>query len=520
MAVAIKIKNMIRGLVGIKYPKTETEFVPIVQEKTTDDGGIGKLIQALNPHIKTKQDIYSTYGELRSNPLVQSLLSKVVLDILYKGRSEISPLIIIEYPDPSLKEILEKQVDTFKLETHIKESLFDTLLYGEYYLKIDYNNTELDDTYNYNDLIPIYSRGQVNKYLKLSKSTGLVYTSGNTYNLEIGANEVFSLSLALPGHRIKLEVKDKSGSKYYVNIPSPFVNSASIPLLNSTIMMEKLIPLSQLMKIDRGQIVNVSVPPGTPIQQMFDICKRYEMELNSKSKDMSSMTVDDILATFGKYKCIPSAGDRKASMELRDLPAPESIEVTDFEYMNGVLANRLGVPLSYIITTDREDTPRSLLTYLFKIAFIRQSIARSVHAFLSNYMNYRRNIQGNKSLTFDPKKLKVKLPAVPGTQTLDAVDIADATSAVLSNVQRIIQDFVDTLAEAPPSVNKVVLLDILNDKLEPIIGRRVFDSSKADEKVKPGFEALQIEKEINKRLLKAINEKKTEDVGNEPNKSK
>lgn len=486
MASVSKIKNMIRGFVGIKYPKEETELMPILPELNKTDG-IGVLLQALSPHIKSKQDIYKVYTELKNNPLVQSLLSKVSLDVLYKGRPVNTDLVNIEYPDETVKEILEKQITNFKIEQNIQENLFDTLLYGEYYTEIDWNNGELDDKYNYNEIMPVYLRGEVNKYLKLGKSVGLTYTSGNTYDIEIPKENIFRLSLALPGHRTKLEVKDKSGSKYYVNIPSPFINPAAIPLLNSAMMMEKLIPLSQLMKVDRGQIINVSVPPGTPIEQMFTICKRYEMELNAKSKDLTSMSVDDILATFGKYKCIPSVGDRKASMELKDTPAPESMETTEFEYVNGLLSNRLGVPMSYIITSDREDSPRSLLTYLMKVAFIRHSIAESVKTFLIDYMKYRRVVQGNKSLVFDAKKLRVKLPSVPGTETLDSVDIADATSAVLSNVQRIIQDFVDTLGTAPPSVNKKVLLDVLNDKLEPIIGRRVFDAEKADEKPKGEF---------------------------------
>ena len=124
------------------------------------------------------------------------------------------------------------------------------------------------------------------------------------------------------------------------------------------------------------------------------------------------------------------------------------------------------------------------------------------------YVNYRNDKKG-ANIKLDEEELKVKLPTVPGTETLDSVDIADATSNVLSNVQRIIQDYVDTLTEAPPEVDKKVLLNVLNDKIEPILGKRPFDTSKIKEKIQPiGTESLRIEKMINKRLLEMVNNKK------------
>lgn len=103
--------------------------------------------------------------------------------------------------------------------------------------------------------------------------------------------------------------------------------------------------------------------------------------------------------------------------------------------------------------------------------------------FLINYFEYRK--RENPSIELDPEQLIVKLPTVPGTESLDSVDYADAMTGTLSNVQRIIADFTTMLKDVGPEVRKANLLRVLNARLYPIIGDEVFDVQAAETPANP-----------------------------------
>lgn len=241
----------------------------------------------------------------------------------------------------------------------------------------------------------------------------------------------------------------------------------------SITLMERLIPISELMKIDRQQLVSISVPPNTPIQQMFDICKEFEKQVNSRLPEGAVSgfdSIESIVSSFGKYKCIPSVGGQKASMETRDKPMSGEVSPEGFNYLISTLASRLGVPIYYIIGTsgDAQEDPKVIFSYLLKLKYMRLRIAESIHAFLVGYMKFK----GYKK--FDPNNLTIKLPEIPGTDSLDTTDYMDAMTAVLNNVQGLISGFGQILTDPPPYLDTKVLVDILNAKLEPILGTKLF----------------------------------------------
>jgi len=486
MATKSAIVKSIKKMVGIQYDVTEQpQYIPVVPDDFDQANGgksksYGELLGELSPHLETKKQIYDTYTKLR--PIIEPLLNKVVVDVLHKGRTDGEEFITIKYEgNPEIESILIKQVETFRLELQIIETLFDALLYGEYYQKIDYTNNELDDCYEYNDIMPVYSAGKIKKTMKVDQSG---YSSKD--NKDIDHKELYIISISMPGYRIRLKVKDKeNGSKYYLRIPSPFVPTSAIGLLMSISIMEKLIPLIQLMKLDRGQLVTIPVPVGTPINQMFDICREYEKQINTRMKDsITSLTfesIDDIVSSFGKYKVLPSVQGtgQKASMDSRDLPAARDVQFSDFDYLLTSAANRIGVPLSYMVSgTTIQDDPKATLQYLMKLRFIREKIADSIFHFLCNYVSYRRQNKGDAALSeFKAKNLEVILPVVPGTESIASVDYMDAMSATLNNVQTIISNFGSVVKDPPAGLDISKMMDIVNGKLRPILGQDVFDLS-------------------------------------------
>jgi len=478
----INLEKRLKSLLGIRYTVSEPEFYPIIPDlKDNKNNLIQQLLDGLRGQIGSKKQLFKTYTELQNQPLVESLLLKVITDLLWKGRGEQKPLLEVEYtPDKGVQNDLNEIIKNFRIEDHITECMFDLLLFGEYYYYIDWANTEIDDRYDYPDLLPVYTRGEVEKVL-YTASTNTLHKYGEfTRDKFIESHEVFILSL--PSRRMKIKVRDESGSEYYVKIPIPFVIPSAITLLNSLALMEKLIPLTQVMRMDRGQIVNISVPPNTPIKQIFEICKEYEKQLNSTlNLNLSLNTMEEILSSFGRFKCIPSLNTGKADMGVRDQPEPRTVDLRDMEYLVATIANRIGVPVSYIIDLGQgQEDPKTLLTYLQKLHFIRKEIGKGVKRFLLNYLEYRRT-SGEKYKMIKSDELKVKLPPVPGIETLDAIDVADSLSGMLSNIQRIIDDFnrmFQETEETLPELDRRAMLDILNTKLEPILGRKIFDLKK------------------------------------------
>lgn len=477
----INIEKRLQSMLGIKYTVSEPEFYPIMPEIRN---GRNKLIQqlfdSLRAQVGNKRQIYKTYTELQSQPLVESLLMKVSVDLLWKGRAESKPFLEVEYlPDKEIQETLNEVLKNFHVENHIAESIFDLLLFGEYYFHIDWKNTEIDDKYDYPDLLPVYTRGEIDKVLTTMVSENIIHKfSEFSDNNFVEPDNV--LVISLPGRRFKVKVKDETGSEYYVKIPTPFVIPSAITLLNSLALMEKLIPLTQVIRMDRGQIVTISVPPNVPVKQIFDICKEYEKHLNSTlGLNLSYNSMEEILSSFGRFKCIPSLNTGKAEMGVRDQPEPRTVDIHDLEYLVNTIANRIGVPVSYIIDLGQQEDPKTLLSYLQRLHFIRVEIGKSVRVFLLNYLEQRRK-SGERFKMIKPDELKVKIPSIPGLDTLDAIDVADSLSGMLSNVQRIIDDFGRVFAadENLPELDRKAMLDVLNTKLEPVIGRKIFDLSK------------------------------------------
>ena len=84
-----KAKKALMSLVGIHYTVDDPEFIPIMfgDDRLMQDKTLGELVQELSKYLSNKKEIYNTYTEIRqTNHLVVSLLNKVAIDILYKGR--------------------------------------------------------------------------------------------------------------------------------------------------------------------------------------------------------------------------------------------------------------------------------------------------------------------------------------------------------------------------------------------------------------------------------------------------
>lgn len=488
MSAIEKAKQRIRGLLGIVYDKTETEFMPIIPQTSLGDRGIGGmresiglLLSSLAPHVKNKNSIYKTYSGLKTVHIVESILDKVSIDLMQKGRVQGEPFISVQYePDKKIQDILQTTVEVFNIERNIQEVLFDFLCYGEYFLRVDYKNSELDDQYNYNDALVVYTRGVPSKCILINTKRDLLALKGaksqeQLLNKGAGVENFFILSL--PGPRIKLAMKDRTGTQFYVKIPKPFISPYTIELINMLLLLEKLIPLSQLIKLDKGQLLTAPVPPGTPVGQIFNICKEYENWLNNNNNlDITSTDVNDLMKHFGKYKVIPTLGE-KGSAEVRDLPSPQELTFDNFEYIIKALTSRLNIPTNYIINGMEEDSPKSILLYFNRLKQIREGMADSIKHFLLHYMTYRQTEMESK-IFINPKELKVVLPPIPGTESLDSIDYQDSLSGTLSNIHRILEDYSRLLTEPNKAIDKEALVTLLNSKVSPLLGGNLFKYDK------------------------------------------
>jgi hypothetical protein len=482
-------KTMLKSMLGIVYDQVEDgQVVPIIptedplirrQNSGKNSQSLGEIWNEITPHIKGKESIGKRYNRLREINVVESILGKVRNDILTKGRQQGDSLIEIIYDGSAdVEDICNSVLKTFQMEKVIEETLYDFLLFGEYILDIDWKGSELDDKFDYNDIMSVYSRGKVVECFKLKSRKTRSSTGTESYQTQM-AETIDSNTLLifqLPGNRIKLEVYDKSDNRYYVKIPTPFISPYALELLNILLLLEKLIPLSQLVRIDKGQMLTAPVPPGTPVNQVFDLVKEYENKLNAKRStdiDFEMLDINELMRYFGKYKVIPVLGE-KGGAEVRDLPQPADLQFENFDYVLRALSSRLNIPTHYIINSDTPEQPREVLNYFNRIKSIRENIAESVKVFLVNYFEYRKTSE-NSNVKLDIDKLTVRLPSVPGTESLDSVDYIDALSGTLANVYTILDNFKNLINAPEKGLMKQNIVNMMNQKLQPILGADMFE---------------------------------------------
>jgi len=453
-------------------PKNNTDHVlnllerasssSILQSNYNSFDSLGKkLVKGLMPCVNSKQESIRAYDELMNFHVVDTIIYSVSMDVLYRNREEGTPFFTVDSSNEKNEKVLNQVLKTFSIDNIIPEVISKTLLYGEYAVFVDYENSELDDRLMQGEWLSIYERGKFAKmYVKGEKSAK---DSFPHYEPKDPKNYViFRLKPVVK----RTEILSDSDSKYYVYRGRPLLPLSAVPVIKNIKLLEMLAPLTDLMNIQSKQTVYMRVPPGTDADKGFRLAAKYEKLVNlDRSSGSSSDDIDGLLDNIGRARVIPLFGD-KGAVEYQERPVPREVDSEKVDTYLRRLSALAHIPVTYLGVQDDSGTS---LKYLQLLKSIRSSLAAGVRDFLYNYTQ-------SKNIAIDYGDIKVKVPNVPGADQLAQADYADATTQVISAIADSVDQFATILDVEGNKIDKQKVVDYFNERTRSLTGTDIFNS--------------------------------------------
>ena len=134
----------------------------------------------------------------------------------------------------------------------------------------------------------------------------------------------------------------------YCRIGRPLLYGV-ISKIKELILLEQLIPSSQLNRIVSGSLITVNMPPSMDPKEAFEAARKYEDSINSKigiERSTGDISVTDILSTAGKWRVLPQFGDKGALQNINEIKENKTLDdllhtVTD---IRAVICGSIGFP--------------------------------------------------------------------------------------------------------------------------------------------------------------------------------
>jgi len=366
--------------------------------------------------------------------------------------------IVIDASSESLKNKIIETLEETRLSEIVKEILDATLYLGEYLLFFDDENFQIDETFL--DQISwraVYQRGVLSK---------IVVYSNVKDDIESMKDKAIIFRIKyLP---LKIPVLGEDEYPFYAYIGQGIIGIEILNLINTIRLIETLLPINQVLNVAAGQLVYARFPEGpTNIGEAFDIARQYERLLNASVETSSNTTggpisIQDIITSVAKWRVIPLFGD-KGSLEPRELPRPNPIDVQTINYFKQALADAIPLPSSYLGVPESggEGPDRNKLAqYYTMITEIRSAIADLAEIVISKAIHFKKlRISGEYSI------LPIQVSGILENQMGDYFELA---SFVMDSISRSILSIADVRDRSSGYVNMEIMGRILNQLFYPL----------------------------------------------------
>ena len=412
----------------------------------TESGEIidSKYDSLIRNSIQSKKELFEEYHSLLDYYLLPAIIEEYKNAVFYKG---VSNDLFFTYD----KE-LEKEIDLKRLVATFEESFPYILTLGEYMFIVDTENKQLDDRFDQTAWRGLYDRSSLVE----------IVTTNEKDKKEIenffDRNKIIIVRYSVLSKRT--QKISQEGNILYLYESVPLLHKGVFKLINSIKFLEYGSLVTTAQNIERKQLAMLRLPPSTPIEKGFDLAKKYETLLNSLSGN-TSFNIEDLLTNISKFKVIPQFGDKGDLNVKDDIPLKE-IDLNKLEQFKRQLATAIKIDLSAIGLVNQD---RALYgKFIENVNKLRRIFCDTINEFLTKV---------------GLEKYQVKPLILPGEDSVRMLDQVDAMQAVIDGIVRIILSIGDAVDSG--AINKEDFIDVMNDKLELLLNKRILKIPKEKE---------------------------------------
>ncbi len=420
------------------------------------------IASALFPSIQSKKAVKAFHDSLSDHYMLRIIKQSIYHDVFYKFvDNNYLPAglpIVVDASSESLKNKIIETLEEIRLSEIVKEILDATLYLGEYLLFFDDENFQIDETFlDQVSWRAVYQRGALSK---------IVVYSNVSNDIESMKDKAIIFRIKyLP---LKLPVLGEDEYPFYAYVGQGIIGIEILNLINTIRLIETLLPINQVLNVAAGQLIYARFPEGpTNVGEAFDLARQYERLLNASVEVSSGTTggpisIQDIITSVAKWRVIPLFGD-KGSLEPRELPRPNPIDVQTINYFKQALADAIPLPSSYLGVPESggEGPDRNKLAqYYTMITEIRSAIADLAEVVISKAVHFKKlRISGEYSI------LPIQVSGILENQMGDYFELA---SFVMDSISRSILSIADVRDRSSDYVNMEIMGKILNQLFYPL----------------------------------------------------
>lgn len=250
--------------------------------------------------------------------------------------------------------------------------------------------------------------------------------------------------------------------------------------IKELMLLEQLVPASKLSKLSAGTILGVNVPAGYDVNAAMEACRQIEGVINKKvgiDKASGEITVESILATAGKVKCVPVFGNSTGSTQVLQTRSDEPDDLMNStEQIRKLICDSIGVPYEIIYGGSSGEKRGELLKrygrYLRKLKTIQNALVEGIYQIISIHL-------ANKGILFTRKDINITfLNKLVEIDSLDKLEFTDTVVGMLSNIKGFITDLAAEGSILKDYVDAPKFADFLAEQFSAIGMEGVFRSSK------------------------------------------
>lgn len=423
-------------------------------ENDKDPNNLNRLYIELYRSTETKKELSDKLDSIRNYDYVETILRDLSGEVLTRSYDPTHSEFFIFNTDleeySELNEKVNSDLKNLKIYDILADILEDFLLKGQYILKMDYSNDELDDGLDQDTTLPAYTKS---KMVRIFDAEHRILRDPANY-----------LVLNLFSSHKKLKIKSESGSFYYLKLPRGVIPESIIAKINNLKILEALQPLIELQAIDEKMYFHVQFPPGKDATEAYKECRTYEKLLKSMLSLGKADNADQVIEKISTIKVIPLFGNQQ-EMRAVSVNKINRIDLEQIKDLRNAISNAIKIKIDGDNSTNSE--------YYKLVKTIRNCLRISVQEFLIHYIHQKYSIK------IKPDDFELKVPEVQGAEDLDMIDYLNMNQSTYKDTLELLKTTVDQVRAlmGNPLIDEDELLNNLSDKLQKMTGVKVFRNS-------------------------------------------
>lgn len=407
----------------------------------------------------TKKSHIDAIDEIIDYDYIDYVIRELSNDVFYKHVDTNDTFIKASVPEGF--EVLGTKCDKLIKDSCIYEILIDNisnlLSYGELILRIkdDFSVSDEIDQSNY---MPVYKHGKIRKVLDIK----------NKKLLPKDKFLVFTLFKSSKKSTVKTEK-----NIYYTRVPKGIIPYTVINKLNSLKLLEELQPLIELQSIDEKMFFYLRFPSETDVADAHKKVSSYERFLKNILQLQEVKDTSTLADRMSRVRVIPLFGDQ-SEIQQNNISKINRIDQSQVDNIKETISKLININ----IHKDNDNN----VPYLKMITSIRSMIRTSLEYWIKEYV---RSLGGKSSeqLKSNGDKIKIIIPDIKGLDEISALDYI----SLYSNSVNEVNDLIKNISEAieilsnKPGIDKEILIEYYNNKIEKVIGKRIFEYTSQEE---------------------------------------